>query len=395
MGSGRPGEPKHKKRRKRDNSKARARRIVLRQLATVLARIREHKVRVAAARRMQAVAERRRIMPRVTPGPGWEGPDYSDLYGHRGLAGPEEPWWVRHSWVIGGKRFWQHGYEPPPGVAGMPLDPPAHPDPAEPPQPPPSRNPLRRLTDAYRRQDPHVKACGAIGGTALTLACGFAPGIFHLTGLKIGFGICYIVFAFSVIAILLELVKPLASRALTVALATVLFTSGALASWKYSIHEAPPPASSAAVSESSPTVSLHITGFQVAPTFVKGGAILRTSVILHNDGPRIHVTNIDATMVAQGVLHVEDVRAAAASYTDFAHASHYDVPGGQDFAVNFDSAMVAPPLYALYERGDAPYYVDLRFYEKLNGAYSLAQEICIFKLATEPQFRFCSSDEAQ
>ncbi len=149
----------------------------------------------------------------------------------------------------------------------------------------------------------------------------------------------------------------------------------------------------APVAQPTATVSLHIIGFEVKPTPVEGGTVLATRVLLHNDGLGARVTNIDASLVGEGTSHVAEVRKAAASYVDLGRASHYDVPSHQDFAVEFNSPLLTPTVLALYQNGSAPYYVDMRFYEKSPRGYFPIQEICIFKFVTRAEFTFCPMEE--
>jgi hypothetical protein len=95
---------------------------------------------------------------------------------------------------------------------------------------------IRDLTEWYRRQEPGVKASVTVVVVALGPLCGFAAAIFKMTAIKLGFAISYVVVALFTSVFLSEVIKPPRFRRVGVALAVLLFATGAYASWKFSIQ---------------------------------------------------------------------------------------------------------------------------------------------------------------
>jgi hypothetical protein len=136
-------------------------------------------------------------------------------------------------------------------------------------------------------------------------------------------------------------------------------------------------------------ISVHILGFEVKPKPVKGGTVLVTTLSFHNDGPGTIVKHIAATLFETGVPHVDHVRKTAADFAGLSSTPQYDVPGHRDFAVTFDSLVIPPTVFALYQNGSAVYYVDMVFYKKTAKGFEKGPDICAFKPAKAVQFSFC------
>ena len=148
----------------------------------------------------------------------------------------------------------------------------------------------------------------------------------------------------------------------------------------------------------TPTISLHIASVVLSPSPVPGGVVLKAKVSLVNDGGRAHTKYVATTLIGPTDRERENhedlpakVRKAAVSFSGV--MTEFELPAHQPFDVPAASVPIGDSFFAQYQSGQAFFYVDFFFWERVGVKYIQAQDVCIVMTGPSNEPHVCPDSQ--